>query len=285
MKKDADTSAAAEFTTNGKFYKSEGRNKYVEAEEAEATHVYGTIKTHNVVVKVEGKSEEQIIVGAHYDGDGTGDNGSGIALALTMLEHLSGEKTPYSLVFVFFTAEEYGCHGSSAYADAMTDDEVANTKYMINMDSLICGDYCYLYGGVQDDATKTVNKTEAYDNAMALAKSLGLNFRSNPWTYDNLSPDDEEYGVPSFASPSTGNWSDHKGFKNRGIPYLYFEATNWEIPDYTGYGETYLVGMLMNTENDYLEFIEKYFPGRPQQHLSQFFPLLRALLIQPKLPF
>ena len=285
VKKDADTSAAAEFTWDGKFYKRQGR-KYVEAEEAEATHIKGEVKTHNVVVKVKGKSEEQIIVGAHYDGDGSGDNGSGIALALTMLENLAGEETPYSLVFVFFTAEEYGCYGSTAYADAMSDEEVANTKYMINMDSLICGDYCYLYGGVQDDDTQTVNMTEAYDNAMNLAKSLGLNFRSNPWTYENPAPG---YDTPDYASPSTGDWSDHVGFKERGIQYVYFEATNWEIPgpyeEYDGYGETYLVGMLMNTENDYLEFIEKYFPGRPQQHLSQFFPLLRALLIQPKLPF
>lgn len=149
------------------------------------------------------------------------------------------------------------------------------------MDSLICGDYCYLYGGVQDDATKTVSGTAAYDNAMKVAESLGLDFKSNPWTYDNPAPG---YDSPDYASPSTGDWSDHKGFKNIGIDYLYFEATNWEIPgpydEYDGYGETYLYGMLMNTSNDYLEFIETYFPGRAQDHLNKFFKLLNALLMQ-----
>ena len=58
------------------------------------------------------------------------------------------------------------------------------------------------------------------------------------------------------------------------------EATNWEIPDYTGYGETYMVGMIMNTENDYLEYIEKYFPSRPLKHLTKFATLLNALLAQ-----
>ena len=67
---------------------------------------------------------------------------------------------------------------------------------------------------------------------------------------------------------------------NAGVTYLYFEATNWEIPDYTGYGESSIVGMLMNTENDYLEFIETYYPGRPLKHLTQFSSLLNALLTQ-----
>lgn len=188
---------------------------------------------------------------------------------------------------MFFTAEEYGCFGSTFYADNMTDEEVEKTLYMINMDSLVCGDYCYLYGGVQNDETQTVTKTEAYDNAMSMAKSLGLTFKSNPWTWDNLSPDDEsktvgggEEKLPSYASPSTGDWSDHAGFKEKGITYLYFEATNWEIPDYTGYGESQLTGMIMNTDKDYLEYIEAYYPGRPLAHLNKFATLLNALLLQ-----
>lgn len=277
--------AVSECTTDGKYYKRENRN-YAEVEKSEATHVLATVKSDNIIVKKEGKSDKQIIVGAHYDGDGTGDNGSGISLALTMAEKLADADVPNTVVFVFFTAEEYGCFGSTAYANAMTDDEVANTLYMINMDSLICGDYCYLYGGVQDDDTQTVTMTAAYENAMAVAESLGLEFKSNPWTYDNPAPG---YNTPDYASPSTGDWSDHVGFKNRGIMYVYFEATNWEIPgpydEYDGYGETYLVGMLMNTENDYLEYIETYFPNRPQKHLYNFFTLLNALLVQPNVNF
>lgn len=273
--------AVSDCTTDGKYYKREGRN-YVEVEEAEATHVRATVTSDNIIVKKEGKSDKQIIVGAHYDGDGTGDNGSGISLALTMAEKLADTEVPNTIVFVFFTAEEYGCHGSTAYANAMTDKEVADTLYMVNMDSLICGDYCYLYGGVQDDENKTVTQTAAFDNAMAVAESLGLEFKCNPWTYEKPAPG---YTTPDYASPSTGDWSDHVGFKNRGIMYVYFEATNWEIPgpysEYDGYGETYLVGMLMNTANDYLEYIETYFPGRPQKHLYNFFTLLNALLIQP----
>lgn len=270
-------SAAKSYTTDGKSYKKTGW-KYTE--DASGEYTKATIVSENIVVTKQGKIDKQIIVGMHYDGTGTGDNGSGVALGLTTAQNIKNVQTTYTIKFIFFTAEEYGCYGSTFYAKNMTESEIESTKYMINMDSLVCGDYCYLYGGVQDDKTKTVSKTEAYDNAMDLAESLGLSFKSNPWTYEKLSPEDEAEGVPSYAAPSTGDWSDHAGFKSKGITYLYFEATNWEIPDYTGYGESKLVGMLMNTENDYLDYIETYYPGRPLSHLTKFATLLNALLLQ-----
>ena len=272
-------SAVDKYEVGEKFYNYNRTDReYVEAEDGAYAKV--DLTTPNITVTKKGKSEKQIIVGAHYDGDGTGDNGSGVSLALTTAEKIFSMNLEYTITFVFFTAEEYGCHGSTAYANAMTEEEIANTLYMINLDSLVCGDYAYLYGGVQDNENKTVTQTGAYDNAMAVAQQLGLSFKSNPWTWDNRSPEDKDKEVPSYASPSTGNWSDHRGFKAKGIPYVYFEATNWEIPDYTGYGETYLIGMLMNTSNDYLEYIEKYFPGRIMQHFETFSKLLYALVTQ-----
>ena len=279
------TITASPYTTDGKFYKKQGRN-YVECAEEEATYVNAVITGTNIVATKKGKTDKQIIVGMHYDGDGTGDNGSGISLGLITAMNLFKVETEYTIKFVFFDAEEVGLKGSTAYANAMSEEEVANTAYMINMDSLVCGDYCYLYGGVQDDENQTVTDTEAYDNAMAVAETLGLEFKSNPWTYSNPAPG---YEAPDYAAPSTGDWSDHVGFKNVGIKYLYLEATNWDIPgpyaEYDGYGETYLIGMLMNTENDYLDYIEKYFPGRILDHLTQFSTLLNALVTQSDLSF
>ena len=276
----ATTITASPYTTDGKFYKKQGRS-YVECEEADATHVNAVITGTNIVATKPGKTDKQIIVGMHYDGDGTGDNGSGISLGLITAMNLFNVETEYTVKFVFFDAEEVGLKGSTAYANAMSAEEIANTKYMINMDSLVCGDYCYLYGGVQDDENQTVTDTEAYDNAMAVAETLGLEFKNNPWTYESPAPD--------YAAPSTGDWSDHVGFKNVGIKYLYLEATNWDIPgpyyEYDGYGETYLIGMLMNTKNDYLDYIEKYFPGRILDHLTQFSTLLNALVTQSDLSF
>ena len=264
-------------------YSKSGRKYNVDENGA---YVKVNVTLNNIVAVKKGTSDEQIIVGAHFDGDGTGDNGSGVALNLTTAQHLYGVETNYTIVFIFFNAEEIGCYGSTAYANSMSEEEIEKTKYMINMDSLVCGDYCNLYGGVQDNENKTVIDTEAYDNAVKVAESLGIKFYTNPWTYETPAPG---YETPDYASPSTGDWSDHKGFKNKGIKYLYFEATNWEIPgpynEYDGYGETYLIGMLMNTKNDYLEYIETYFPGRIQSHLKKFSALLNALLLQTELDF
>ena len=261
-------------------YNKSGRN-YTVAEGDTGAYVKLTLHTPNIIVTKPGKTDKTIIVGAHYDGTGSGDNGSSVALALTTAQHFYGVETEYTIQFVFFTAEEYGLYGSKAYVNAMTEEQIANTLYMINMDSLVCGDYCYLYGGVQDDDNQVVTATEAYVNAMAMATEAGLEFKSNPWTWENPAPG---YDSPDYASPSTGDWSDHAPFKNAGITYLYFEATNWDIPgpyaEYDGYGETYLVGMLMNTPNDYVEYIETYFPGRPMAHLTQFSTLLNLLLTQ-----
>ena len=270
----------ADYDTDGKEYARSGR-QYVEVEAGTGTHVKATIHTANLIVTHPGKTDKQIIVGAHYDGDGSGDNLSSVALAVTTLQHLKNVETEYTIKFVFFSAEEYGLYGSKHYANNMSEEEIANTLYMINMDSLGCGDYTYIYGGVADDDAKTVTKTEAFDNALAISQELGLDIKTNPWTYDNPTPG---FDTPLYAAPSTGDWSDHAPFKNKGITYLYFEATNWEIPgpydEYDGYGETYLVGMIMNTPKDYLEYIETYFPGRPLSHLTTFSTLLNALITQ-----
>lgn len=267
-----------------KFYKKVGR-KYPECEESEATHKKYDVTSPNIIITKKGKSEKQIIVGAHYDGTGTGDNGSGVSLALTTAEKIKNIETEYTIVFVFFTAEEIGTFGAEAYAKAMTTEEIAKTLYYINLDSVVCGDFTYLYGGVQQDDL-TVTDTEAYDNAVEVAKTLGLEFKTNPWTVAKPAPGKE---VPDYVSPSTGDWSDHAHFKEIGIKYLYMEATNWEIPgpfdDYDGYGETYLVGMIMNTSKDYLAYIEKYFPGRIQEHFEKFSALLYALVTQDNVNF
>ena len=109
--------------------------------------------TQNIIATLPGQSASQIIIGAHYDavdeGNGTGDNGAGVALLLeTACRLVQGDPLARTLVFVFFGAEEYDLDGSAAYVDAMSNKEVANTEFMINMDSIICGDFCYLHGGV-----------------------------------------------------------------------------------------------------------------------------------------
>ena len=243
-----------------------------------------SVDQQNIWVTKKGTSGRQIIIGAHYDGTGTGDNGSGTALALAAAAEFCNAEPFYDLTFVFFSAEEYGLYGSAAYAADMSPEQIENTEYMINMDSILSGDYCYIYGGAADFDELTVNDTQAYEIAMQTARELGLRIRSNPWTFSRPEPSAED-GVPAYPSPATGDWSDHVAFRDLGIPYVYFEATNWEIGDFDGYDETEDAGPIIHTENDNLEAIESFFPGRAQENINTFAALLEALLEQGDLEF
>lgn len=264
----------------------------------------------NVVLSIPGKRHDHLVIaGAHYDGDGCGDNGSGIALLLANAVGLRGQTPRQDVKIVFFDGEEVGELGSGAFAKAMSPADVSRTRYMVNIDSVAFGDYCNLYGGDQDDGSKTVKNTGAYELALKKAEKLGMKTVStadldgyyakhkagpkieentlytNPWTYAHPAPENAE-----CMSPTTGPWSDHTPFDDRGIPYVYMEAVNWyaagtdESLAYTGYYETTDTsvgdgGMFMNTKYDTLKNLNALFPGRAQAHFHVFSPLLSSLLL------
>lgn len=278
-------------------------------------------KGKNIILTVEGADpSKQIIAGAHYDGDGLGDNGSGTALLLANAVGLQGVQPHYTVKYIFFDGEEDGCLGSEYNAGQMSEEEIDSTVYMINLDALVFGDYCNIYGGaygeegmaIEVDQLKAPQATEGYDFAADTAESLGCKVMrtadldgyyaehgtgpaiedntlyTNPWTPENPAPANN-----SAMSPATIPASDHIGYMDLGIEYIYFEATNWfaegaddevEGTSYTGYIETYDYalgehGMFMNTEYDTWEGLNEYFPDRAQKHFEIYSPLLSALIL------
>ena len=276
---------------------------------------------NNIILTIPGEdTAHQIIVGAHYDGDGVGDNGSGTALLLATAAGLHGVTPHYTLKLIFFDGEEEGMLGSEYNASHMSDDDIDSTIYMINMDSLAFGDYCNIYGGSYGDGGIEINEsqlespqaTEAYDFAVSAAEAMGIktwktsdldgyyasngtgpaieenSIYTNPWTPENPAPANN-----LAMSPATLPASDHVGYMDRGIEYIYFEATNWyaesgndevEGTSYTGYIETFDYdkgehGMFMNTEYDTWENLNTFYPGRAAQHFAIYSPLLTALLL------
>lgn len=294
---------------------------------SEESFYSGVVNGRNIILTVPGKTDDrQIIVGAHYDGEGVGDNGSGVALLLATAAGLANIQPQLTIKYVFFDAEEDGLVGSKYYAGHMTDEEISSTVYMVNLDALVFGDFCNIYGGVfgddydadyialdEGEPLPDPEHTEGYDFAANVAEALGFRvyrsadldgyyaehgkgmepenaFFTNPWT--NAHPAPMNMWAPS---PATIAASDHAAFAVKGIPYIYFEATNWwaegSEPFYafTGYPETYDAalgdgGQFMNTEFDTLEDLNALFPGRPEQHYRLFSPLLSALLLLEKNP-
>ncbi|MBD8071155.1 M20/M25/M40 family metallo-hydrolase [Bacillus sp. PS06] len=234
-----------------------------EVQEFTYTRSGRTTSSSNVIAYKPGKSSKQIIVGAHYDsvsaGLGVDDNASGVGVMLEVAEVLKKINTPYSIVYIAFGAEEVGLQGSNYFARNMSPEEIANTVGMINLDSLAVGDKMYVYGSAGEDGF-------IRDQALKIAEKKKLNVGTNP-------------GInPAYPYGTTGDWSDHAPFKRIGIPIGYLEATNWEIGAQDGYDQTVEHGGIWHTSNDTLEFIEREYPGRIQEHLSTFSTLLTDLL-------
>ena len=269
-------------------------------------------KCGNVVCSIKGEdSTKKIVIGAHYDGDGVGDNASGVSLLLGVLEGLKGITPKVDVDIVFFDAEEVGEYGSYAYVNSLSDDDIDRIEFMVNVDAIAFGDYPNIYGGRQD-MYGDVSGLSAYNLTVEKLTELGFNmmgteeldgyfsshsntgptieentFYTNPWTKDNPPPINEE-----VYSPTTIDASDHVPFNEKGIDIVYFEATNWFAAGnggylaYTGYYETYDTslgedGMFMNTEYDTIENLESYFPGRAMAHFKLYSPLLSSLFLNP----
>jgi aminopeptidase YwaD len=122
--------------------------------EAEVKHKYiYDYETQNVVGFVEGKTKpnEFIVVGAHYDHlgiltkkayfPGANDNASGVAMTLDLAKYYSDvfNQPDYSIIFIFFGAEEAGLLGSRFFCNNPYVP-LKQMKFMINLDMVGTGE-------------------------------------------------------------------------------------------------------------------------------------------------
>ena len=93
----------------------------------------------NVVVTKKGKTDETIVIGAHFDKTETGcgaiDNWSGIVIVANLYRTMKDFTTQKTYKFVAFDKEELGLLGSDAMAKKIPKEERANYCAMVNFDS------------------------------------------------------------------------------------------------------------------------------------------------------
>jgi hypothetical protein len=231
-----------------------------------------SITSANVVAVKNGTSSQEIIVGAHYDstdaGPGADDNASGVAVMLEVAKLIQNASTPYTIRFIAFGAEESGLLGSYAYLNQMSQEEFENVITMIDLDSLVAGDIAYVYS---DEGQQSAVR----DWALEWTLGNGLDLQ----TIRNV----------DLTDPDTGKGSsDYAAFRDAGIPFAYFETTNWSIGDKKGqtqvdprYGEN---GVIRHTKYDTLTYLDATFPGRVDEHLNLFISILYNLLTQFEAP-
>ncbi len=223
----------------------------------------------NIIAIKKGLSDQQIIIGAHYDSvdddgsQGADDNASGVAVLLEVAQWAVAVQTPYTIVFAAFGAEEQGLWGSANYVDELSRGELKNIIGMVNLDSLIAGDKTYVYGNEGPGSMR--------DWLLEDAQKKGFIVEGK--TDEDMYNED---GTPCECS-------DYDAFEKSNIPFAYFEATNWDLssdgmvqvdPKYGVDGE------IRHTEYDTVEYIDETFPGRIDAHLNTFVTLLYDLITQ-----
>ena len=109
------------------------------AKEDIAIEKFNKDKIANLVVKKKGKSEETIIVGAHYDkvkeGCGAIDNWTGISIIAHLYRTINQIPTEKSYIFVAFDQEEIRLIGSEAMAKSIPKEKRPQFCSMVNLDS------------------------------------------------------------------------------------------------------------------------------------------------------
>jgi aminopeptidase YwaD len=169
---------------------------------------------NNVLAYLPGKTDEYIIVGAHYDHLGRGyygslapsqmgqihpgadDNGSGTAGVLELARLLAPMKgrLERGILFASFAGEELGLLGSAEWVKEPTRP-IGKAVAMLNMDMI---------GRIKDD--------KVYVGGVG----TGSDFKSLLEQEQSKSPFKFEYSAGGYSA------SDHTSFVARGIPVLFF---------------------------------------------------------------
>ena len=169
---------------------------------------------HNVIGYIDNGAANTVILGAHYDHLGYGedhnslytgstaqihngadDNASGTAALIELSKQLKKSKLKNNnYLFIAFSGEELGLYGSKYFTEHATID-IANANYMINMDMV----------GRLNDSTHGL--------------TIGGYGTSPVWGAGILAKD--KYLKINFDSSGTGP-SDHTSFYRKDIPVLFF---------------------------------------------------------------
>ncbi|MEM9896194.1 MAG: M28 family peptidase [Bacteroidota bacterium] len=191
-----------------------------------AFHSTGPVtKGVNIVGKIDGVSEEVIVVSAHYDHlgkrknkiyNGADDNASGVAGLLALATYFSINKPYYTLIFCAFDAEEIGLKGAKYFVSNLPVKE-NQVLLNINMDMIARDDNKRIYIAGTYHYPKLVPLLEKVIEKSPAKALLGNDQPSdgyNDWTFS----------------------SDHAPFHKIGIPFLYFGVE--DHPDYHRHTDT-----------------------------------------------
>jgi hypothetical protein len=174
----------------------------------------GGQRDRNVVARIPGKSDERVVVGAHYDsvwhGPGAIDNATGVEGLWRVARHFAGTEPARTIELVAFGAEEIGLVGARRYVSAARErDALDSIAGMVNLD-------CIGYGEMFE---LLCSPPALLERTRAAADRLGLT---------------ERYTVVTEIGEEAG--TDHLPFAQAGIPavsILHFPYEEYHLPEDT----------------------------------------------------
>ena len=174
---------------------------------AESDIVFDKIDdVENVVVTKKGKTDETVVIGAHFDKTETGcgaiDNWTGIVIIANIYRTMRELTTQKTYKFVGFDKEEEGLLGSDAMAKNIPKEKRAGYCAMVNFDS---------FGFTYPQAMRNISS----DSLLALAKVVS-----------------EEMKMPFAKAAIEFASSDSESFRTRDIPAISFHGLDNQWQNY-----------------------------------------------------
>ena len=180
---------------------------------------------HNVIGYIDNDAATTVILGAHYDHLGYGedgnsrntshvpaihngadDNASGTAALIELARKLkSSDATNNNYLFIAFSGEELGLFGSKYFTEHPTID-LKTVNYMINMDML----------GRLNDSTKVLT-IGGYGSSPEWSNIISKDYFNSPNAVKKTTPS----LTIKIDSSGTGP-SDHTSFYRKDIPVLFY---------------------------------------------------------------
>jgi len=226
---------------------------------------YTTQLSQNIVLTIPGQSERKIIVGAHYDSyptPGASDNASGVGLLLESAQRMQYVDHYYTIVYVFFGAEEVGLQGSLYFADNLTEEQSDQIVMMINADVLFEGPYLFYSATYNDNYQAGSNALTRQVDDIADSLDLGL----------------IPYPEVAFVVST-----DHQPFLMRGYTIVNLMGLyRVNYPHVVGIfrmGEDVFLGRVLHSQNDCFHIIEERWPGKIETNMNVFSIFLEEMLL------
>jgi len=223
-------------------------------------------RSQNVILRIPGKTDETIIVGAHYDSvyyPGASDNASGTALLLESAARMINIDNYYTIEYVFFGAEEAGLYGSIYYAEQLSQADHDKILFMLNADVLLDGDDLFYMAGYDVGGRPGADQyTEKWDEiALDINARYGLNLRPLPWGV--LGP------------------SDQLAFLPHGHTAMFMAALSveGEIPDGNLTSFIYEMNRVLHSPQDDIHFINETWSYKAETNMRTFSIFLEEMLL------